>query len=72
MPADAQRCFSLLTHEHLALQILIKFVMATPLISHFRPVSKLLPAESMTFLVEMFMKGNAAVICGDGMSVLQI
>lgn len=46
--------------------------MATPLISHFGPVSKLLPAKSMTFLVEMFTKENAAVICGDGMSVLQI
>lgn len=46
--------------------------MASPLNSHFTTSSKLLPVESLTFLVELFTSGNAAVICGDGMSVLQI
>lgn len=55
-----------------ALQTLIKLVMVTPLFSHFKFVCKLLPSESLAFLVGMFMKGNAAVICGDGMSVLKI
>lgn len=36
------------------------------LVFHLRLVSKLLPAKAMTFLVEMFRKGNAAVIFGDG------
>lgn len=45
--------------------------MVTPLFSHFKLVSKLLPSESLTYLVGMFTKGNAAVICGDGMSVFK-
>lgn len=36
------------------------------LVLDFRLVSKLLPPKAMTYLVEMFRKGNAAGICGDG------
>lgn len=36
------------------------------LVFHLRLFSKLLPAKALTFLAEMFRKGNAAVIFGDG------